>query len=87
MSTRDSHSLCPPQIVKILTLLAISLGLAVAFVPANNKFVRATPKCATNTASALTTVNFAALDDELDNVNIPEDPELRAARNCGFCIG
>ena len=69
------------KVLKLLALILASLALASAFAPANHA-VRA-PAVPASCASP----DFAALDDALDNAEIPTDPDLIAARNCGFCIG
>ena len=71
------------KVLKLLALILASLALASAFAPANHA-VRAP---AVPAACASPATDFAALDDALDNADIPTDPDLIAARNCGFCIG
>lgn len=70
-----------------LLLLVASLGIAAAFFrPAEPHQVPAETLPVTAFERDLAGGDFVEHDD-LDNLDIPEDPSLQAARKCGFCIG
>ena len=75
------------MLLKILAIFAASIAVGTAFMPVNKAVRAQVPTCAQSATPVTTEVNFALADDELDNFDIPTDPDLTAARNCGFCIG